>query len=1012
MATGILSEGQIAPAIRDVLRNYQQLRVVLGEVEHIDVTPRDVHVDEFGKPAHRRLRQPDRRRRRRDAPTSATTSSAQCACGMKSLDDALALRGEIFGAFELAEAEADPAARRRLMTFVVVGGGPTGVEMAGQLKELSPAPLRRNYRRIDPHDTRVVLVEGTDRLLGSMGRRLSRLTARNLARMGVELHLGAMVTGMDDDGVEITSVRRRDRADPGRHQDLGRRARAPPASGRRWPTRPAPSSTRRAGCGSRPTAPLPGHPEVFVVGDLMALDDLPGVAEVAMQSGAHAAHTHRPAPRGQAEPSPSATATSGRWPSISRFRAVAKIGPLQVGGFIGWLLWLVVHLTFLTGFKNRFGALARWAVSFVGRGRYERALTGRWVARAERPANLPKVPSRHTHATSGETNADQRDAHRRAERPHQRHPAPHGPHRQRDDPAQRVPALARRRGAASPTSERAEAKALRTEIQDEVKAEGLWAPHLPPEYGGMGIDFMAHAYMNEILAYAVGAASLFGVVAPNSGNQTILVKYGTEEQKQKWLLPLVEGTMQSGFSMTEPENAGLRPALDPDHRHPRGRRVGHQRAQVVHLQRPGGRLLHRHVPGQGVQGRREPGPHGPDHRADLDAGRDHRARHRDLGRAGVRTTARCATTTCGSRSTTLLGQVGDGHRAAQDRLGAGRIFHCMNSVGQMWRAFDLMVERLLTREVHGGLLKDKQFMQGFVADSYMDLQSARLMTIHAAEKVDAGRPPGPHRDQRHQGLRARPPTAGSSTGPSRSGAPPASRATCRWPRCTSAPARCAWPTAPTRCTASSSPRTSCTTTRRARAGTSPDDGRAVTWQPGPAVSVFAAGLFEGQVAVVTGGGTGLGREVAHAFARLGGHAVIAGRTAARLDEVAASIEAAGGGCTAVPTNIREPDQVDALRDAVYERFGRVDFLVNNAGGQFPALPSAISDNGWRAVVDLNLNGTWNMTNRFMAPMAEAGSGAIVNVVHTFSFDAARRCSSTRAPPGPAWSTWSRPWRPT
>ncbi len=154
------------------------------------------------------------------------------------------------------------------------------------------------------------------------------------------------------------------------------------------------------------------------------------------------------------------------------------------------------------------------------------------------------------------------------------------------------------------------------------------------------------------------------------------------------------------------------------------------------------------------------------------------------------------------------------------------------------------------------------------------------------------------------------------------------------------------------------------------------------------MSVLTAGLFEGKVAVITGGGTGLGREVAHAFARLGGHAVIAGRTASRLEEVAASIEAGGGagGCTAVPTDIRQPDQVDALRKAVYERFGRVDCLVNNAGGQFPALPSAITDNGWRAVVDLNLNGTWNMTSRFMGPMAEAGSGSIVNVVHTFSFE--------------------------
>jgi NAD(P)-dependent dehydrogenase (short-subunit alcohol dehydrogenase family) len=160
----------------------------------------------------------------------------------------------------------------------------------------------------------------------------------------------------------------------------------------------------------------------------------------------------------------------------------------------------------------------------------------------------------------------------------------------------------------------------------------------------------------------------------------------------------------------------------------------------------------------------------------------------------------------------------------------------------------------------------------------------------------------------------------------------------------------------------------------------------VSWEAGPGVSVFAEGLFEDRVAVVTGGGTGLGCEVAHAFARLGGTAVIAGRTAATLDAVASSIEAEGGRCVAMPTNIREPGEVDALRDAVYERFGRVDCLVNNAGGQFPALPSAITDNGWRAVVDLNLNGTWNMVSRFMGPMTEAGSGAIVNVVHTFSFE--------------------------
>jgi NADH dehydrogenase len=203
VATGILSEGQIAPAIRDVMRRYESINVVLGEVEHIDIAAKEVHVDEFGMAltvGYDSL----------IVAGGATTSYfghdefRQAASGMKSLDDALALRGEIFGAFEVAEAEADETKRRRQMTFVVVGGGPTGVEISGQLRELSRRALRRNYRRIKPEDTRVVLVEGTDHLLGSMGARVSRLTARKLTRMGVELHLGATVSGMDDEGVEIT----------------------------------------------------------------------------------------------------------------------------------------------------------------------------------------------------------------------------------------------------------------------------------------------------------------------------------------------------------------------------------------------------------------------------------------------------------------------------------------------------------------------------------------------------------------------------------------------------------------------------------------------------------------------------------------------------------------------------------------------------------------------------------------------------------------------------------------
>ncbi|HET6809869.1 MAG TPA: acyl-CoA dehydrogenase family protein [Acidimicrobiales bacterium] len=298
----------------------------------------------------------------------------------------------------------------------------------------------------------------------------------------------------------------------------------------------------------------------------------------------------------------------------------------------------------------------------------------------------------------------------------------------------------RRDGSGVSESDREQSRKLREHVKERVRAAGLWAPHLPAEYGGMGLDFMAHAYMNEVLAYAVGAASLFGVVAPNSGNQTILVKYGTEEQKRKWLLPLIEGTMESGFSMTEPENAGSDPrslttraVREGDHWVINGHkwftsngkeadffivmcraedasgelgRSGQMVQIIVPTDTPGVNI----VRGIGIWGRPTS---------------DHCEVVYDDVRVPIENT---------------LGQVGQGHQAAQDRLGAGRIFHCMNSIGQMWRAFDLMVERSLTRQVHGGLLKDKQFVQGFIAESYIDIQAARLMTIHAAERVDSGDP--------------------------------------------------------------------------------------------------------------------------------------------------------------------------------------------------------------------------------------------------------------------------------
>ncbi len=277
----------------------------------------------------------------------------------------------------------------------------------------------------------------------------------------------------------------------------------------------------------------------------------------------------------------------------------------------------------------------------------------------------------------------------------------------------------------------------RARVRAEVVEAGLWAPHLPPEYGGAGLTFLEHAYMNEILAYSGIAARLFGVVAPNSGNQQILLRYGTEAQKQRWLVPLTEGRLESGFSMTEPESAGSDPRAirttarrDGDfwvingHKwftsngkradflivmcrteDPTGpaERNGKMTQMIVPTNTPGLKI----VRGIEVWGQDS----------------DHCEIRYDDVRVPVEN---------------QLGTVGSGHEAAQHRLGAGRVYHCMNSIGHMWRAFDLMVERATMREVHGGLLETKQFVQGFIADSYIDIQAARLMTIACAEKMDGG----------------------------------------------------------------------------------------------------------------------------------------------------------------------------------------------------------------------------------------------------------------------------------
>jgi NADH:ubiquinone reductase (H+-translocating) len=371
VATGVLSEGDVAPPIRDILRHHRNTRVVLGKVADIDVDGRRVTVDTLGRETDLTY----------DSLIVATGASqsyfghdeyAADAPGMKTIDDALELRGRIFGAFEIAELEPDDDAREPWLTFAIVGAGPTGVELAGQIAELSRRALGSNFRRFDPRDARIVLLDAGDAVLASYPERLRRRARHDLERMGVEVRLGTRVVGVDETGLEVGDDRIEART---KIWAAGVEA---SSLGRLLADRAGARLDRSGRVEVQPDCSLPSHPEVFVVGDLMALDGLPGLAEVAMQSGHHAARTIVRRLRGRPG-RPFRYRDLGTMATISRFHAVVSIGRLRIAGFLGWLLWLVVHLTFMTGFKNRAATLANWTVAFVGRGRRQRVITKRQV---------------------------------------------------------------------------------------------------------------------------------------------------------------------------------------------------------------------------------------------------------------------------------------------------------------------------------------------------------------------------------------------------------------------------------------------------------------------------------------------------------------------------------------------------------------------------------------------------------------------------------------------------------
>jgi NADH:ubiquinone reductase (H+-translocating) len=377
-ATGILSEGEIATPLRDLLKRHKNVDCVLAKVVDFDAAGQRVIAERVGG---------DRLEYGYDDLIVATgvqqsyfghPEYAAWAPGMKSLTDALDIRRRVYAAFELADSATDPAQRRTWLTFALVGGGPTGVELAGQIRELATKTLRSEYRNIKPEDARVLLFDGGSAPLASFGPKLASRAEAILRTLGVELHMKTRVTQVGQGWLEVG-----DQAGQQTRHDVGTvlwtaGVEAPPVA----------EALARATGAQRDRSgrilvekdlTIPGHPEISVLGDVMSLDQLPGVAEVAIQSGHYAGHRIRVRASGGARDGgtvkPFRYRDLGSAAYISRGRAVVSAGPLRTGGFIAWWIWLFIHIATLTGFRNRVGAVLTWWLAFTKDSRPERAFT-------------------------------------------------------------------------------------------------------------------------------------------------------------------------------------------------------------------------------------------------------------------------------------------------------------------------------------------------------------------------------------------------------------------------------------------------------------------------------------------------------------------------------------------------------------------------------------------------------------------------------------------------------------
>jgi len=365
VATAGLSPGDIASPIRWILRKHPRVRVLLGLVERIDSGARQVWMDGQDALSYDYL----------IVAAGATHSYfghdewSRAAPGLKTLDDALAIRRRLLLAFEEAEREHNAVLQRRLLTFVIIGGGPTGVEMAGALAEIARQALQSEFDAIDPASARIVLIEAGPSILPSFPPDLRASAARALRRLGVEIREGTPVTQVEDHSVVFGDERIE------AHTILW----AAGVAGAPIARDLGPNLDRAGRVHVAPDLSVPLHDRVFVAGDLANFphqtgQPLPGVAQVAKQQGAHAARNIARLIRGEAT-RPFRYIDPGNMATIGRANAIADFGFLQVSGFLGWLMWLFVHILFLIGFRNRLSVLLQWGAAYLTYQRSVRLIT-------------------------------------------------------------------------------------------------------------------------------------------------------------------------------------------------------------------------------------------------------------------------------------------------------------------------------------------------------------------------------------------------------------------------------------------------------------------------------------------------------------------------------------------------------------------------------------------------------------------------------------------------------------